>query len=167
MVLLLRTLMSIVAYFSTSVIGIGIVGCTTLHRSIVRHSLACCRIASLLQGTLISKLLLILRALLELVPLRILTTVSLMSWSLIPLLETLLGISTWASVASRSLPLEPSLLSFHLLALIVNHDSAIHQRLEVRVGIRHQLELQSIIESLEETALLILVIYHIIRSVAR
>ena len=97
--------MSIVTYFSTSVAGIGIVGCTTLHRSIVGHSLACWRIAGLLRGTLISKLLLVLRALLELVLLRILTTVSLVSWSLIPLLKTLLGISTWASVASRSLPL--------------------------------------------------------------
>ena len=133
--------MSIVTYFSPTVACIGVIGCTTLHRSIVGHSLACCRIAGLLRGTLISKLLLVLRALLELVPLRILTTVSLVSWSLIPLLETLLGISTWASVASRSLPLEPSLLSFHLLALIVNHNSAIHQRLEVRVSIRHQLEL--------------------------
>ena len=45
LVLLLRTLMSIVTYFSASVAGIGIVGCTTLHRSIVGHSLACCRIA--------------------------------------------------------------------------------------------------------------------------
>ena len=86
LVLLLRTLMSIVTYFSASVADIGIVGCTTLHRSIVGHSLACCRIASLLWGTLISKLLLVLRALLELVPLGILTTVSLVSWSLIPLL---------------------------------------------------------------------------------
>ena len=166
MVLLLRTLMSIVTYFSASVTGIRIVGCTTFHRSIVGHSLACCRIAGLLRGTLIPKLLLVLRALLELVLLRVLTTVSLVSWSLIPLLETLLGISTWVSVASRSLPLEPSLLSFHLLALIINHDCAIHQRLEVRISIRHQLELQSIIESLEETALLILVIHYIIRSVA-
>jgi hypothetical protein len=65
------------------------------------------------------------------------------------------------------LPLEPSLLSFHLLVLIINHDCAIHQRLEIRISIRHQLELQSIIESLEETALLILVICHIIRSVTR
>ena len=97
--------MSIVTYFSASVAGIGIVGCTTLHRRIVEHSLACCMIAGLLRGTLISKLLLVVGALLKLVPLRILTTVSLVSWSLIPLLKTLLGMSTWASVASRSLPL--------------------------------------------------------------
>ncbi len=133
--------MSIVTYFSTAIAGVGIVGCTTLHRSIVGHSLACCWIAGLLWGTLIIELLLVLRALLELVTLRILTTVSLMSWSLIPLLETLLGKSTWACVASRSLPLKYSLLGFHLFALIVNHDSAVHQRLKVRVGVGHQLEL--------------------------
>ena len=118
--------MSIVTYFSTSVTGIGIVGCTTLHRSIVRHSLACCRITSLLRGTLISKLLLVLRALLELVPLRILTIVFLVRWSLIPLLKTLLGIGTWVGVTSISLPLKPPLLGFHLFALIVNHNSAVH-----------------------------------------
>ena len=127
LVLLLWTLMSIVTYFSTVIAGIGIVGCTTLHRSIVGHSLACCRIAGLLRGTLISKLLLVVGALLELVPLRILTTVSLVRWSLIPLLITLLGIGTRAGVASRSLPLKPPLLSFHLFALIVNHNSAVHQ----------------------------------------
>ena len=92
--------------------------------------------------------------------------VSRVRWSLIPLLKTLLGIGTWASVTSRSLPLKPPLLGFYLFALIVNHDSAIHQRLEVRVSIRHQLELQSIIESLEEMALLILVVRYIIWSIA-
>ena len=97
--------MSIVTYFSAVVVGVGIVGCTTLHRGIVGHSLACCRIAGLLRGMLITILLLVLRAWLELVTLRILTTVSLVRWSLIPLLKTLLGIGTWAGVASRSLPL--------------------------------------------------------------
>ena len=77
LVLLLWTLMSIVTYFSIAVACIGVIGCTTLHRSIVGWSLACCRIASLLRGTLITILLLVLRALLELIPLRILTTVSL------------------------------------------------------------------------------------------
>ena len=91
LVLLLRALMSIVTYFCTSVAGIGIVGCTTLHRSIIGHSLACGRIAGLLRGTLITILLLVLRALRELVPLRILTTISLVSWSLIPLLKTPAG----------------------------------------------------------------------------
>jgi hypothetical protein len=109
--------------------------------------------------------LLVLRALLELVTLRILTTVSLVRWSLIPLLKTLLGIGTWAGVASRSLPLKYPLLSFHLLAFIVNHDSAVHQRLKVRVSVGHQLELQSIIKSLEEMALLLLILSYIIWSI--
>ena len=119
--------MRIVTYLSTAVACIGVIGCTTFHRSIIGHSLACCRIVGLLRGTLISILLLVLRTLLELVTLRILTTVSLVRWSLIPLLKTLLGIGTRAGVASRSLPLKPSLLGFHLLALIVNHNSAVHQ----------------------------------------
>ena len=42
--------MSIVTYFSTAVACIGVIGCTTLHWSIVGHPLACCRIASLLRG---------------------------------------------------------------------------------------------------------------------
>ena len=127
LVLLLWTLMSIMTNFSTAVACVGVIGCTTLHRSIVGHSLACCWIAGLLQGMLITKLLLVLRALLELITLMILTTVSLVRWSLIPLLKTLLGIGTWASVASRCLPLKPPLLGFHLFALIVNHNSAVHQ----------------------------------------
>ena len=127
LVLLLWTLMSIVTYFSTAVACIRVIGCTTLYRSIVGHSLACCRIASLLRGMLITILLLVLRALLELITLRVLTMVSLVRWSLIPLLKTLLGIGTREGVASRSLPLKPPLLSFHLFVLIVNHNSVVHQ----------------------------------------
>ena len=127
LVLLLWTLMSIVTYFSTAVACVGVIGCTTLHRSIVGHSLVWCWIAGLLLGTLITKLLLVLRALLELVTLRILTMVSLVRWSSIPLLKTLLGIGMRAGVTSRSLLLKPPLLGFHLFALIVNHNSAVHQ----------------------------------------
>jgi hypothetical protein len=165
LVLLLWTLMSIVTYFSIVVACIGVIGCTTLHWSIVGHSLACCRIASLLRGTLVTILLLVLRALLELVTLRILTMVSLVRWSMTPLLKTLMGIGTWACVASRSLPLKPPLLGFHLFTLIVNHNSAVHQRLKVRVCVGHQLELQAIIKSLEEMALLLLIISYIIWSI--
>jgi hypothetical protein len=150
--------MSIVTYFSTTVACIGVIGCTTLHWSIVGHSLACCWITSLLRGALITKLLLVLRALLELVTLRILTMVSLVRWSMTPLLKTLLGIGTRACVASKSLPLKPPLLGFHLFTLIVDHNSAVHQGLKVRVGVGHQLELQAIIKSLEETVLLLLVL---------
>ena len=91
LVLLLWTLMSIVTYFSTAVACVGVRGCTTLHRSIVGHSLACCWIASLLRGTLITKLLLVLWVLLQLITLRILTIVSLVRWSLIPLLKPCWG----------------------------------------------------------------------------
>ena len=119
--------MSIVTYFSTAVACVRVIGCTTLHRSIVGHSLVWCQIAGLLLGMLITKLLLVLRALLELVMLKILTMVSLVRWSLISLLKTLLGIGMWAGVASRSLPVKPPLLGFHLFALIVNHNSAVHQ----------------------------------------
>ena len=115
---------------------------------------------------LITKLLLVLRAWLELVTLRILTMVSLVRWSSIPLLKTLLGIGTWAGVASRSLPLKSPLLGFHLFVLIVNHNSTVHQGLKARVGVGHQLELQSIIKSLGEATLLLLVLSYIIWSIA-
>ena len=68
-------------------------------------------------GVLFTKLLLVLRVLLELITLRILTMVSLVRWSLIPLLKTLLGIGMRVGVTSRSLPLKPPLLGFHLFAL--------------------------------------------------
>ena len=61
-------------------------------------------------------------------------------------------------VASRSLPLKPSLLGFHLLALIVNHNSAIHQGLEIRVGVGHELELETIVQPLEKETLLLVVL---------
>jgi hypothetical protein len=83
-------------------------------------------IASLLLGTLVAILLLVLRMLLVLVMLRVLAMVPLIGWPLVALLKTLLGISTWASVAPRSLPLELPLLGIHLLALIVNHNITVH-----------------------------------------
>ena len=67
------------------------------------------------------------KGVMELVTLRLLTTDSLVRWSLIPLLKTLLGIGTQVGVASKILPLQPPLLGFHLFALIVNHNSAVHQ----------------------------------------
>jgi hypothetical protein len=118
--------MSKVTNFSTAVACIGVVGCTTLHGSIVGHSLMWCLIASLLRGTLVAILLLVLRTLLVLITLRVLATVPLIGWPLVPLLKTLLGISTRASVAPKSLPLELPLLGVHLLALIINYNSAVH-----------------------------------------
>jgi len=71
--------------------------------------------------------------------LRKLTTVPLILWSLTALRESLLRICTWASVAARRLPLELRFLCVHLLALVVNDNSAVHQFLETRVGVAHQL----------------------------
>jgi hypothetical protein len=42
-------------------------------------------------------------------------------------------------VASRSLPLELPLLGIHLLALIVDYNSTIHEFLEAGIDIGHQL----------------------------
>ena len=71
--------------------------------------------------------------------------VPLIWWSLVPLLKGLLRVGVWTSVASRGLPLKPPLLGFHLLALIVNHNSAVHKHLEIGVCIGHKLELQTVI----------------------
>jgi hypothetical protein len=94
---------------------------------------------------LIAILLWVFGTLLVLVPLRVLATVPLIEWSLVSLWKTLLWIGTWACVASRSLPLELPLLGIHLLALIVDYNSMVHQFLEAGVDIGHQLQLKTII----------------------
>jgi hypothetical protein len=98
LVLLPRTLVSIVTSLSTVIASIGVVvGCTTLHRNIVGHSLAWCLIARLLLGALlvlVAILLWVLGTLLVLVPLGVLATVPLIGWPLVSLLKTLLRIST-------------------------------------------------------------------------
>ena len=66
------------------------------------------------------------------------------------------------SITSRGLALKPPLLGLHLLALVVNNNSAIHQRFEIGVCIGHKLELQTIIQTLEQMALLISIISHLI-----
>jgi hypothetical protein len=86
---------------------------------------------------LIAILLLILGTLLVLVTLGVLSTVPLIGWPLVSLLKTLLRISMRAGVASRSLPLELSLLGIHLLALIVNYNSTVHKFLKARVDVGH------------------------------
>ena len=95
----------------------------------------------------------------------ILVAIPLIRWSLVPLLEALLRIGAWTSIASRGLSLKPPLLGLHLFALIINNNSAIHQRLEIGVCIGHKLELQTIIQTLEKAALLISIISHLIRSI--
>jgi hypothetical protein len=77
----------------------------------------------------------------------VLATIPLIGWPLVSLLKTLLRISTWAGVASRSLPLELPLLGVHLLALIVDYNSTIHKFLKGGVDIGHQLQLETIIQS--------------------
>jgi hypothetical protein len=142
-VLLLGTLVSIVTNLSTAVASVGVVvGCTTLHWNIVRHSLAWCLIARLLLEALlilIAILLWVLGTLLVPVPLRALATVPLTGWPLVSLLKTLLRISTQTGVAFRSLPLELPLLSVHLLAFIVDYNGMIYKFLKAGVDIGHQL----------------------------
>jgi hypothetical protein len=80
LVLLLGTLMSIVSNLSTAVASVGVVvGCTTLHQNIVRHSLVCYLMAKLiLLGVLlilVVELLWVLRTLLVWVPLGVLVFV--------------------------------------------------------------------------------------------
>ena len=126
---------------------------TGLHGSVVRRSLSWCLRATLLL------------TLLELV-LRVLTMIPLIGWSLVPLLEALLRVGARTSIASRGLSLKPPLLSLHLLALVVNNNSAIHQCLKIGVCIGHKLVLQTVIQTLEKTALLVSIISNFIRSIS-
>jgi len=103
-----------------------VLGALVFHRSIVRRSLSWCLLTTLLLGTLIVIRLLIRWMLLVRVVLRVLTMIPLIRWSLEPLLEALLRVGAWTSVASRGLSLKPSLLGFHLLVLIVNHNSTVY-----------------------------------------
>ena len=151
--------------FSIAETLVGSARRTSLYGSVVRRSLAWCLLATLLLRTLIAILLLVRWPLLVLVALRILTTIPLIGWSLVPLLEALLRVGARTSIASRGLSLKPPLLGLHLLALIINNNSAIHQRLKIGVCIGHKLELQTIIQTLEKAALLVGIISHFIRSI--
>ena len=91
--------------------------------------------------------------------------IPLIGWSLVPLLEALLRVDARTGITPRGLSLKPPLLGLHLFALVVNTNSAIHQRLEIGVCIGHKLELQTVIHILEKAALLINIISHLIRSV--
>ena len=131
--------------FSTTETLVGSARGTSLHGSVVRRSLSWCLLSTLLLGTLTAILLLVQWTPLVLVALSVLTTIPLIGWSLVPLLEALLRIGAQTSIASRGLSLKPPLLSLHLFALIVNNNNAIHQRLEIGVCIGYKLELQTII----------------------
>jgi hypothetical protein len=75
---------------------------------------------------LVAKLLWVLRTLLVRVLLGVLAFVPLVGWPLVPLWETLLRESSWASVATRRLSLELPLLEVHFLALVIYHYGTIH-----------------------------------------
>ena len=145
--------------FSTTIAYVGGARCAGLHGSVVGCSLSWCLLTTLLLRTLIAILLLVRIAL------RVLTMIPLIRWSLESLLEALLKIGVWTSITSRGLSLKPPLLGLHLLALVVNNNSAIHQCLKIGVGIGHKLELQTIIQTLEKTTLLISIISHLLRGV--
>ena len=133
---------------------------TSLHGSVVRRSLSWCLLTTLLLGMLVVILLLVR------VALRILTMIPLIRWSLEPLLEALLRVGARTSIVSRGLSLKPPLLGLHLVALIVNNFSMIHQHLKIGVCIGHKLELQTVIQTLAKAALLISIISHLIQSIA-
>ena len=127
--------------FTTTETLVGSARGTSLHGSVVRHSLSWCLLTTLLLGMLITILLLIRLALLVWVALRILTTIPLIGWSLVPLLEAFLRVGVQTSIASRGLSLKPSLLGLHLFALIINNNIVIHQCLKIGVCIGYKLEL--------------------------
>ena len=145
--------------FSTTIAYMGDAGCTSLYGSVVRRSLSWCLLATLLLGTLIAILLLAWWTLLVRV------AIPLVRWPWVPLLEALLRVGAWMSIAPRGLSLKPPFLILHLFRLIINNNSVIHQRLEIGVCIGHKLELQTIIQTLEKIALLISIISHLIRSI--
>jgi len=153
-------MISIMPNFSTTIAYVGGTGCTRLHGGVVGGSLSWCLRTTLLLRALIANLLLVW------VALRILTTIPLIGCSLEPLLEALLRIGAWTSIAPRGLSLKPPLLGLHLFALIVNNNDMIHQRLKIGVRIGHKLELQTIIQTLEKAVLLIGIIGHLIQSIA-
>ena len=132
---LLRAIIRQVTLFTIAETLVGSARGTGLHGSVVRHSLSWCLLATLLLGILITILLRVRWMLLVWVALRVLTTIPLIGWSLVPLLETLLRIGAWTGITSIGLSLKPPLLGLHLLALVVNNNSVIHQRLKVGVSV--------------------------------
>ena len=120
LVWLLRAIIRQVTLFTTVKALVGSARGTSLHRGVIGRSLSWCLLTTLLLRTLITNLLLVW------VALRILTMIPLTGWSLEPLLKVLLRVGTWTSIAPRGRSLKPPLLGLHLLALVVNNNSAIH-----------------------------------------
>jgi hypothetical protein len=115
---------------------------------------------------LVAKLLWVLRTLLVQVSLGVLAFVPWVGWPLVPLRKTLLRESSRASVATRRLSLELPLLEIHLLALVIYHNGTIHQFLETSILVGHQLQLESVIQPLQEAALLVKIPGHLSRGIS-
>ena len=157
LILFMRAVIRHVPFFSTTKAFVGGVRGTSFHGS---------RIGVPLTWHLLTTLLLTLLSLmLKLIALRVWSTVPLIRWPLVPLLGALWRIVALTSVAFRGLSLKPLPFSIHLLALIVNHNSVIHERLEVGVCIGHKLELETIIQTLKKATMFISIINHLIRSI--
>jgi hypothetical protein len=116
---------------------------------------------------LVAKLLWVLRTMLVRVPLGVLASVPLVGWPLVSLWKTLLWERSRASVATRRLPLELPLLEVHFLTLVIYHNGTIHQFLETGILVGHQLQLESIIQSLQKTALFVRIPGHLSRCISR
>jgi hypothetical protein len=125
--------------FPTTKTPIGGIGNTSLHGSIVGRALTLSLIPTLLLRALVAILRLEWGTLWKLIAERDLTTILLTRW--MPLLITLLETSTLTSVATRGLSLKPFPLGIHLLALVIHHNSAVHKRLKIGIGIGYQLQL--------------------------
>ena len=137
LILLLRTVIRHVALFATTKTLVGGVRGTSLHGGSSGVPLTWCLLTTLL--------LVLLPLMLKLVALRVWSMVPLIRWTLVPLLKALLCVGMLASVAFRGLSLKSPLLGVYLLTLIVNHNSAVHQCLEVVVGVGRKLQLETII----------------------
>jgi hypothetical protein len=75
---------------------------------------------------------------LKLVALGVLATVHLAERPLVPLMRAMLWIGTLTGIASRTLPLH-SPLSVLFLAHIIQHNSMVHQVLEIGISVASQL----------------------------
>jgi DMSO/TMAO reductase YedYZ heme-binding membrane subunit len=104
-------------------------------------------------------------ALLERWTLLKLSTVPLVRWPLVLLLVSLLVIIARTGATTRDLLLTRPLLGFNSLALTVSHNGAVHQALEIRIGIGHQLYTEIIIKTSQEAALFISIISNIFRCI--
>jgi hypothetical protein len=121
--------------FPTSKTPVEGIGNSSLHGSIVGRALTLSLIPTLLLRVLVSILQLKQGTLWKLITERELTMIPLTRW--MPLLITLLETSTLTSVATGGLSLKTFPLGIHLLVLVIHHNSAVHKRLKIGIGIGH------------------------------